>query len=69
MEKLERRYKSIPRTDEEFENKMLTDALSVTKGTLHKDIEGFAKELSISMETLRNDGRVGTQRSPFGIGG
>lgn len=66
--KLESRYKTIPKTDEQFENKMLISAALVTKGALRKDIEGFARELSISMETLREKSNRGTQRSPFGIG-
>jgi hypothetical protein len=35
---------------------------------LRKDIECFARELSINMETLREKSNCGTQRSPFGIG-
>jgi hypothetical protein len=40
----------------------------VAKGSLRKDIEFFAIELSISMETLREKSNRGTQRSPFGSG-
>ena len=47
---------------------LLFNALSVAKGSLRKDIECFSKELSISMETLRENQNRGTQRSPFGIG-
>jgi len=66
--KLEKRYNSIPKTDEQFEHEMLIKALFVAKGSLRKDIECFAKELSINMETLREKSNRGTQRSPFGIG-
>jgi hypothetical protein len=52
--KLEKRYKNIPKTDKQFENELLFNALSVVKGSLRKDIECFAKELSINMETLKN---------------
>lgn len=53
IQKLERRYKSIHNTDEQFENELLFNALKVAKGSLRNDIECFAKELSINMETLR----------------
>jgi hypothetical protein len=53
VKKLEHRYKSIPKTNEQFTNKVLIDALSVSKGNLKKDIECFGRELSINMETLR----------------
>lgn len=66
--KLEKRYKNIPKTDEQFENELLFNALTVAKGSLRKDIECFTRELSISMETLREKSNRGTQRSPFGIG-
>lgn len=67
--KLEKRYKNIPKTDEQFENDLLCDALMVAKGSLRKDIEIFARELSINIETLREKkSNIGTQRSPFGIG-
>ena len=66
--KLEKRYKNIPKTDEQFENKLLFNALSVSKGSLRKDIECFARELTITMETLREKSNCGTQRSPFGVG-
>ena len=68
IEKLERRYKAIPRTDEQFEGYLIDNALLVAKGSLRKDIEGFGRELSINMETLREKPIRGTQRSPFGIG-
>ncbi len=66
--KLEKRYKHIPKTDEYFETKMLINALLVSKGTLRKDIECFARELSINMESLRDKSNRGTQRNSFGIG-
>lgn len=66
--KLEKRYKKIPKTDEQFEDKLLFDALVIAKGSLRKDIECFARELSISMETLKEKSNRGTQKSPFGIG-
>lgn len=65
VEKIERRYKSIPRTDEQFENKLIINALSVSKGSLQKDIKFFAKELELNIKTLNNKG---TPRSPFDIG-
>ena len=65
--KLEKRYKNIPKTDEQFEEKLLFNALNIAKGSLRKDIECFARELSISMETMREKSNRGTQRSPFGI--
>ena len=72
IDKLDRRYKSIPKTDEQFDNKLLIDAMAVAKGSLYKDIVCFTKELMINMETLseKNDDNKnkGTQRSPFGIG-
>ncbi len=68
ISKLERRYKNIKKTDEQFENKLVLSAISVTKGSLKKDIECFARELSINTETLREKVNKGSQRSPFGIG-
>ena len=53
IEKLDRRYRSIPKTDEQFGNNLVVGALRVAKGSLHKDIKNFAKELSINLETLR----------------
>jgi hypothetical protein len=69
VEQIERRYKKIKRTNETFEDELILNALSVTKGSLHKKIECFAMELSMNMETLREKkSNRGTQRSPFGIG-
>ena len=70
VQKIEKRYKNIPRTDEEFVNELLFNALNVTKGSLHEDIKCFARELSINLETLRDKYKPnrGTQRSHFGIG-
>ena len=53
-EKIKKRYKDIPKTDEEFESELLVNALKVTKGSLRNDIECFAKELKINTETLAN---------------
>jgi hypothetical protein len=66
--KIEKRYKNIPKTDEQFEDRLLLEASQVAKGSLLKDIECFARELSINVETLREKSNRGTQRSPFGIG-
>ncbi len=68
VEKLERRYKTIPKTDEQFEDEVLFNALLVVKGSLRKDIECFARELTLNMESLREKPKRGTQRSSFGIG-
>ena len=57
--KLEKRYKNIPKTDEQFEDKLLFNALTVAKGSLRKDIECFARELSITRETLREKYNTG----------
>ena len=66
--KLEKRYNRIPKTNEQFDDELLSNALKVAKGSLRKDIECFAGELSISMQTLRERSNRGTKRSPFGIG-
>ena len=69
-EAIERRYKlPIDKTNEQFEDKLIQNAISVTRGSIKAKLISFAKELSISHETLRekNTNR-GTQRSPFGIG-
>ena len=60
--KLEKRYKNIPKTDEQFKNELLFNALTVAKGSLRKDIECFARELSISVETLREKLNYGKER-------
>ena len=65
--KIESRYKQIPLTNEVFEDKLVYDALKVAKGTLKRDIEAMAKELSISRETIREKPLNGNQRSPFGM--
>lgn len=67
IDSIEKRYKNIQRTNESFENSLISDALKVTKGKLNKQIETFARELSINIETLHSTNR-GTQRSPFDIG-
>lgn len=53
IDKLEKRYKVIPKTNQQFENKLLINALNVANGSLKKDIEMFMRELSINIETLR----------------
>jgi len=68
IEGLDRRFKNIKRTDEEFTDQMIIDALAVSKGTLHENISIFSRELSINIETLNEKSNKGTQRSPFGIG-
>jgi hypothetical protein len=69
INKIEKKYKNIPKTNEQFENKLIYNALDVVKGSLYRDIECFGKELSINLETLREKPiNIGTQRSPFGIG-
>lgn len=50
--KLEKRYKNITRTDEEFTDKLVTDALQVAKGKLHESIINFSRELNINIKTL-----------------
>lgn len=64
--KLEKRYKSIPTSDVQFEKRLVIDAMNVAKGQLLKDLECFARELDINVQTLNE--KQGTQRSPFGIG-
>jgi hypothetical protein len=49
---LERRYKHIPETNEQFENKLVINALRVTKGSLLRDIRCFSQELGINLATL-----------------
>lgn len=67
--KLEKRYKNIRKTDEEFTDELIYNALFVTKGSLHNDIKNFARELSLNKETLREKkSNYGTQRNPFAIG-
>lgn len=64
--KLEKRYKSIPTSDIQFETKLVVEAMNVAKGQLLKDIQCFARELDINIQTLNE--KKGTQRSSFGIG-
>jgi hypothetical protein len=71
IETIEKRYKNpIKKTDESFENSLLTEALKVTKGKLNKQIQMFARELQINVDTLHSNykEKKGTQKSPFGIG-
>jgi len=49
---LDKRYKKpIPVTKESFENFLLLEAIS--KGSLKETLEAFARELNISLQTLR----------------
>jgi len=66
VSKLEKRYKSIPASDIQFEKQLVVDAIKVAKGQLLKDLQCFARELDINVVTLRE--KQGTQKSPFGIG-
>lgn len=54
IDKLEKRFKTIEKTEQSFENKLVEDAIRDTKGTLRNDLEAFARELSINIETLRS---------------
>ena len=54
LSKIERRYKTIPQTDEQFTDQLVLDAMKVTKGHLHNDIKTFAKELNILKETVNS---------------
>lgn len=62
-------YKNIEPSDEQFENKLLLDALTVTKGKLHDVIETFATELALNLSSLREkeNSKRGNHRSPFGM--
>ena len=52
--KLEKRYKHIPKTNEQFENNLVINALQVSKGSLYRDIKCFSRELDINVESLRD---------------
>ena len=54
IERLDKRFKTIEKTDQLFENVLLTDAIRVAKGGLRSELEAFARELSINIETLRS---------------
>ena len=41
-------------TDEQFENKLVINALQVSKGSLQHDIKCFSRELDINVESLRD---------------
>ncbi len=67
IEILEKRYKYIKKTDEQFTNQMVYDALEVAKGKLYIKIENFAGELQMYLESLHDKKRNGTQKSPFDL--
>lgn len=67
IETLEKRYKYIEKTDEQFTNQMIYDALDVAKGTLYNIIERFAAEVQMNLETYYNNKNKGTQKSPFDL--
>jgi len=51
---LDKRWKKgIPVTSEDFENSLLLEAINVSKGSLKATLEGFARELNINLQTLR----------------
>ena len=54
IEKLQKRYKTIGKTDVKFTDDLLSKALSVSSGSLKKDIISFIDEMAINLETLRN---------------
>lgn len=53
VKSIEKRYKTIPKTEEQFQDKLVVNAIGVTKGGLKSSIECFARELSLNLETLR----------------
>lgn len=66
---IEARYKTpIKKTTDVFTDDLLLDALLVTSGKLRNSIETMISELQINTQTLSDKQRIGTQRSPFGIG-
>jgi hypothetical protein len=54
---IEKRYKIIKRTDVEFNDMIVLNALSISKGKLKNLIECFAKELNINKHTLNDKER------------
>jgi hypothetical protein len=52
-----RRYHTIEKTDVQFSDKLLLEAISITSGGLKNRLEIFAKELSINLETIRDFNR------------
>lgn len=67
VSKIEEPYRNIPRTDIQFEDVLLTNAIDLTSGSMREILIAFGRELSINVETLREKSHRGTQRSPFGI--
>lgn len=63
--KLERRYKHIPESNEQFENKLVINALQVSKGSLHRDIKCFSRELDINVESLRDKQQKQSVSMPY----
>ena len=49
---IKKRYKTIELTDEQFSDRRVKEAITVSKGNLKSAIEAFARELSINIETL-----------------
>lgn len=54
IKEIENKYKDIPQSDNQFSKTIVKNALSIVSGKLQKDIEAFARELDINIETLRN---------------
>ena len=55
IDSIERLHRTtIIRTDEQFTKQLLLDAIVVSKGILKHQLEAFARELDINIETLRN---------------
>lgn len=53
VEMIGRRYQTIEKTDIQFSDELLREAISMTSGGLRDKLEIFAKELSINLETVR----------------
>ena len=49
---LDKKFKNVAETDDQFENSSVTDAIKVATGKLKDVIEGFAKELGIAKQTM-----------------
>lgn len=54
IKEIENKYKDIPESDNQFSKTIVKNALSIVSGKLQKNIEAFARELDINIETLRN---------------
>ena len=61
LESIERRYKTIERTNDEFTDELLLKAIVLSKGNLRKTLVAFSRELSISLDTLREKENRGSQ--------